>query len=79
MPNGKHGDHPITDLLVHGAYPFPADIEEMILEIVKLDPNATFDGFGWKPFDWEEGKNLDEARSLLGKKLENLQRKGPSK
>ena len=79
MPNGKPGDNPITDLLVHGRHPFPPDIEAMILEIVKLDSSKTFDGFGWKPFDWEEGKDLDEARELLGKTLQNLRKNRPLK
>jgi hypothetical protein len=77
MANGKLGDHPITDLLIHGRHPFPPDIEEMILEIVRLDPGRTFDGFGAKPFDWEAGKNLEEARALLRKTLENLNAKTP--
>jgi hypothetical protein len=75
MPNGKIGDHPITDLLIHGRHPFPQEIEDMILEIVRLDSSRTFDGLGTKPFDWEEGKNLDEARELLGKTIRNLKAK----
>ena len=37
MPNGKPGDHPVTDLLVHGWHPFPEDIEALIREIHALE------------------------------------------
>jgi hypothetical protein len=39
MPNGKIGDHPITDLLIHGKHPFPSDIEEMIRKLHAIDPH----------------------------------------
>jgi hypothetical protein len=33
MPNGKRGDNPFSDMTVHGAHPFPADIEELLRRI----------------------------------------------
>jgi hypothetical protein len=78
MANGKPHDNPLSDLLIHGWHPFPLDIEAMILEIVKLDSPQALNDLGMKVFDWEEGKNLDEARALLGKKLETLRRKRSS-
>jgi hypothetical protein len=30
MPNGKIGDHPITDLILHGRHPFPPDVEDLV-------------------------------------------------
>jgi hypothetical protein len=33
MPNGKPGDHPITDILVHRLHPFGGGIEEEIENI----------------------------------------------
>jgi hypothetical protein len=72
MPNGKIGDHPITDLLVHGLHPFPQEIEDLILEIRRRDPDATFHEFGVKPMDWQRGEGLDEARRILRQKLDAL-------
>jgi len=64
MANGKPHDNPITDLLIHGRHPFPADLEALVIELHKRD-SAVFNELGWAPFDWEEGKYLDQARSLL--------------
>lgn len=64
MPNGKIGDHPVTDLVVHGQHPFPRDIEELVLQLNRLDP-AIWNALEWAPFDWEAGKYMDHARTLL--------------
>jgi hypothetical protein len=78
MPNGKPGDNPLTDLVVHGAHPFPPDIEAMLIEIDSLGRKAGRRALGenWpfslKEFDWERGENLDEARELLAYLLEML-------
>ncbi len=61
MPNGKPGDNPITDMLHHGAHPFPPDIEEMIRKLAAVAPHVLND-LGWDPFAWEAGKNLDDGR-----------------
>ncbi len=36
MPNGKPGDHPVTDILVHRLRVFSPEIDALILEIVRL-------------------------------------------
>jgi hypothetical protein len=64
MPNGKPGDNPITDLMVHGMHPFPPDIEDKIRELAKRAPQELAK-LGWEPFEWGEGKKLDEARTKL--------------
>jgi hypothetical protein len=72
-PNGKPGDHPLTDMLAHGKHPFPPDMEEMLRAILALDPIFP-DGKRWyvdqlewerRFFDWERGKNLDQGREAL--------------
>lgn len=68
MPNGKPGDNPITDMLIHGKHPFPSDIEEMIRRIHAINPGILHD-LEWKPFDWEQGKNLEEGREELKRLL----------
>ena len=74
MPNGKFGDHPITDLLFHKRHPFPKDIESIIKEIFVKNNNevSIFNSLKTKPFDWENGKNLEEARSILNNLLEEI-------
>jgi hypothetical protein len=83
MPNGKRGDHPLTDMLVHGKHPFPRDMEEMLREVLALDPifpdgyRRYIDQVEWEQrfFDWERGKNLDQGRQALRAVLSELHAK----
>lgn len=79
MPNGKPGDNPLTDLILHGKHPFPRDIEELLLKIhaqgkvygrYPLGENWPYSP---REFDWEQGMDLDEARDLLAKLLSMLE------
>jgi hypothetical protein len=78
VPNGKHGDNPLSDMTVHGAHPFPSDIESMLREIDSLGRAdgrwALGENWPYSPheFDWESGRNLDEARRLLSHLLAML-------
>ena len=69
MPNGKIGDHPISDMLVHGKHPFPADIERAIRRLHAINP-AILHALGIEPFKWEKGEQLDEARDRLKELLD---------
>ncbi len=83
MANGKPGDHPITDMLIHGKHPFPLDMENSIRQILELAPDFPDDGrryvdqVRWEErfFDWKSGKNIEEGRIALAGALEEL-RKG---
>jgi hypothetical protein len=80
MPNGRPGDHPLTDLLAHGAHPFPADIETMLRQVLEIDPmfpdgkRPYLEQCNWDQafFDWEKGKNLEEGRAALTSLLKVL-------
>jgi hypothetical protein len=39
MPNGTPGDHPLSDMLIHGLHPFPPQIESLLRQIVELQPD----------------------------------------
>lgn len=73
MPNGKIHDHPITDLLVHGLHPFPAEMEALIRKIHAVNPSSLL-SLGMEPFDWEQGLNLglgmEKLRSILAASLQ---------
>jgi hypothetical protein len=74
MPNGKPGDNPITDTIIHGKHIFPTDIEKMIKKLHSIDPKI-LNQLGDQVFDWEEGKNLGNARKILSdliKQHENI-------
>lgn len=68
MPNGKIGDNPLSDMIIHGEHPFPADIESMLRKLRAINPELLGD-LEDEPFDWAEGKNLDEGRELLKEML----------
>jgi hypothetical protein len=80
MPNGKPGDHPVTDMLVHGMHPFPPDIEAMLREVLRLQPEFPdgkrpfVEGCEWEGrfFAWERGEGLDEGREALRRVLDEL-------
>ena len=79
MPNGKPGDSPLTDLIVHGAHPFPADIEDLLRRIEALGraagrwPLGENWPFGVREADWERGVDLDGARRDLQHLLRMLE------
>ena len=79
MPNEKTGDNPLSDLTIHGLHPFPSDVEELLLRIDSIGrcPGRWPLGENWpfspREFDWERGKNLDEARNLLQDLLQMLE------
>lgn len=65
-------------MTIHGAHPFPSDIEKMLREIDSLGRAygrwALGENWPYSPheFDWERGSNLDEARRLLSHLLAML-------
>jgi hypothetical protein len=79
VPNGRPGDNPLSDMLAHGAHPFPSDIEQMLRRIEALArcPGRWPLGENWpfspQEFDWQRGKDLDGARQVLTHLIEMLE------
>ena len=79
MPNGKPHDNPLSDMIIHGMHPFPADLERLLRRIDELGrgPGRWPLGENWpyspREFDWERGQGLDEARRLLLNLIELLE------
>ena len=80
MANGKRGDSPLSDMLVHGLHPFPMDMEATLRDILELEPifpdgrRPYAEQVRWlKRFDdWARGANLDEGRAALSEILTQL-------
>ena len=72
MPNGKPGDHPYTDIFVHGRHPFPMAMEALFREAYELDPEwdeklPFVDGMDWHTrfMRWASGEDLESGRRQL--------------
>ena len=77
--NGKLGDNPLSDLAIHGAHPFPPEIEALLLRVDALGrrPDRWPLGENWPfsphEYSWERGEDLDEARAVLTNLIELLE------
>jgi len=47
--NGKHGDHPVTDIVIHKLPVFSNDVDQWIVEIAKLGGMGTLNRSNWFP------------------------------
>ena len=54
----------MNDMFLHGAHPFPADIEEMIRRLAHIDPMLLKE-IDRDVFEWEAGRGLEQARGKL--------------
>ena len=57
------GDHPVTDLIFHGRHPFPAPVEQLILQIYEVNPCV-----------WREFANAAEGWTRLPRTEESCVR-----
>lgn len=64
MANGKPADHPLSDILIHGLHPLPADMEAMIKALEKENPDFK-NQFTLEPFEWARRKALKQGRKQL--------------
>ena len=68
MANGKPGDHPITDILLHNIIVFSPAIDNLIREISKLVPEYKL----YEMFNWFSPPALREFEKELKKILAKL-------
>jgi hypothetical protein len=78
MANGKHGDHPLADILVHGLTVYSAEADELIRKIARLSSRREVDQWwereiGWKPTATEV---LPKAQSHYAELLRRAQANG---
>jgi hypothetical protein len=79
LANDRLSDNPLSDLVIHNAHLLPHDIEEMLLRIDALGqrlgrwPLGENWPFSPREFDWEQGRDIEEARRLLAHLLATLE------
>jgi hypothetical protein len=68
MPNGNPGDHPYTDIVIHGMEVFGDEIDDLVREIDRLaGSEAVLERTAkilWNHF-WRQIKDPDELKSEL--------------
>jgi hypothetical protein len=63
VPNGKPGDHPLTDIVVHGREVYSPEASRLVREIVKLADDETRRALSKLLFlDFNERSGPDVAR-----------------
>jgi len=70
MPNGKPGDAPWSDFFVHNRKIFPDDIARMLRAIHAVNPKLIRHLAHPDMWEWEQGRQLDTARSKLSAIIE---------
>lgn len=74
MPNGKPGDRPDTDVLIHDIDVYTEEVNELIREVASLGGDEAisdlemYTRYGWNPSD----EKLRELRERLEQKREKL-------
>lgn len=74
MPNGKFGDHPITDIVVHKRSVFSREIDNLIQRIASIEGVQQLD----KRFNWFALPPKEELKKQLSKILGELEKQGNS-
>lgn len=78
MPNGKPGDHPITDLMVHGRSSMPPEIEDLVRALWGLRPpnfnpgDPVWDDIYARAPLWVRGKGIKVGMILLQKRIADV-------
>jgi len=72
MPNGKPGDHPITDIVTHGFAVYSPTADSLIREIVQLGGEDQISDALLAPYDRFRKQNVAQLESLLTKIRDGL-------
>ena len=70
MPNGRVGDHPVTDILDHHVYVFSPVIDDLVRRLERL---ASRDRL-WEMFNWFDPPALPEFERQLRMRIDLLER-----
>lgn len=75
MPNGKQGDHPLTDILIYKAPVFSSSVDKLIVEISQYIPIYKLR----EMFNWFSPPPLPEFEKQLKEILDGLKKETKEK
>lgn len=78
MPNGKPGDHPLTDILVHNLDVYGKEASELIRQIARLSSLKELDEWWSREIGWSPEPNSItlKAQNRLNELLNRASRDG---
>jgi alpha-amylase/alpha-mannosidase (GH57 family) len=78
MPNGKPGDHPLTDIFVHKLETYGREADELILKIGRLCTQRELDEWWEREIGWSDDPilALRKARARYKELLKRAQEGG---
>jgi hypothetical protein len=75
MPNGKPGDHPFTDMMLHGKRVYSAKADELIRGVAKLSDTAGTKQLAdmlFSEFNTHDSPDVPRLEQLLEQELDRL-------
>jgi hypothetical protein len=78
MPNGKPGDHPLTDIFAHRLEVYGTEADELIRKIAKLCSQRELDDWWQNEIGWSGDRALvlQKARARYSELVERARTRG---
>lgn len=78
MPNGKPGDHPLTDILIYKRTAYGQEADDLIRKIAELCSRRELDEWWNREIGWSPDANsvVQKAQILYDKLLERAKESG---
>ena len=72
MPNGKPGDHPYTDIVLHGCRVYSERVDALVREVAALGGGDEISDRLWDEFDQNRHPDLDRLERILTEARDRL-------
>ena len=78
MPNGKPGDHPLTDIFVHKSEVYGREADDLIRKIAELCSSRELDEWWQREIGWSQDRDLalQKAKACYEELLRRAQDRG---
>jgi len=79
MPNGKPGDHPLTDIVIHGASVYSSTADALVREIVQLGGRDRIERMLYVEYNTFNNPDIPKLERVLIEIRDELKRRKESK